>query len=147
MPGIFAFMGWDPQTPLRGRKGGFTPPYSYKYLFTGIRYNLRNAIKNGDVVKKFWNLLFLIPKTYKKHGKVVSYLDKFLIPETARDNCDSTMKFNYSKKQIAIKAIIILVLIFVSLWMTLSEVESWNRSPVVTSGNISNKFIHSYLSI
>ena len=80
MPGIFAFMGWDPQTPLRGRKGGFTPPYSYKYLFTGIRYNLRNAIKNGDVVKKFWNLLFLIPKTYKKHGKVVSCLENFFNP-------------------------------------------------------------------
>ena len=77
MPGIFAFMGWDPQTPLRGWKGGYTPPYSYKYLFTGIRYNLRNAIKNGDVVKKFWNLLFLIPKTYKKHGKVVSCLANF----------------------------------------------------------------------
>ena len=73
-------MGWDPQTPLRGRKGGFTPPYSYKYLFTGIRYNLRNAIKNGDVVKKFWNLLFLIPKTYKKHGKVVSCLENFFNP-------------------------------------------------------------------
>ena len=80
MPGIFAFMGWDPQTPLRGRKGGFTPPYSYTYLFTGIRYNLRNAIKNGDVVKKFWNLLFLIPKTYKKHGKVVSCLENFFNP-------------------------------------------------------------------
>ena len=73
-------MGWDPQTPLRGRKGGFTPPYSYTYLFTGIRYNLRNAIKNGDVVKKFWNLLFLIPKTYKKHGKVVSCLENFFNP-------------------------------------------------------------------
>ena len=44
------------------------------------------------------------------------------------------MKICHSKKTI-VKGITIVILILVALWMTLSEVESWNRSPIVTSGN------------